>query len=152
MGLRGEEVVIDNEGDAEAEDDPVRTVKAFDFEIAEFAVDPGQDLLVVVEVRYVTDPKVSCLLIVRTRAARHFSMHFHFLSLSTSQPHPKAAINPIEWPTALARKKIQLSFQICDDGFYVLSQRNQREGTDQLCGWQWTTGRLAVVSQLSAAG
>ena len=58
VGLRGEEVVIDNEGDAEAEDDPVRTVKAFDFEIAEFAVDPGQDLLVVVEVRYVTDPKV----------------------------------------------------------------------------------------------
>lgn len=58
MGLRGEEVVIDNEGDAEAEDDPVRTVKAFDFEIAEFAVDPGQDLLVVVEVRYVTDPEV----------------------------------------------------------------------------------------------
>jgi hypothetical protein len=86
---------------------------------------------------------------IRTRAARHFSMHFHFLSLSTGQPHPKAAVNPIEWPTALARKKISLSFQICDDGFYVLSQRNQREGTDQLCGWQWTTGRLAVVSQSS---
>jgi hypothetical protein len=86
---------------------------------------------------------------IRTRAARHFSMHFHFFSLSTGQPHPKAAVNPIEWPTALARKKISLSFQICDDGFYVLSQRNQREGTDQLCGWQWTTGRLAVVSQFS---
>jgi hypothetical protein len=29
----------------------VRTIKKFDFEVAEFAVDPGQDLLVVVEVR-----------------------------------------------------------------------------------------------------
>lgn len=56
VGLRGHEVVIDNEGDDEAEEDPVRTVKSFDFEIAEFAVDPGQDLLVVVEVRYVDPP------------------------------------------------------------------------------------------------
>jgi hypothetical protein len=32
----------------------VRTIKRFDFEVAEFAVDPGQDLLVVVEVRYAT--------------------------------------------------------------------------------------------------
>lgn len=29
----------------------VRTVKKFDFRVAEFAVDPGQDLLIVVEVK-----------------------------------------------------------------------------------------------------
>jgi hypothetical protein len=51
VGLRGEEVVISSEEGAEAEEDPVRAVKHFDFEVAEFAVDPGQDLLVVVEVR-----------------------------------------------------------------------------------------------------
>jgi hypothetical protein len=86
---------------------------------------------------------------IRTRARRHFSMHFHLLSLSTNQSHPKAAVNPIEWPTALAKKEVSLSFQICDDGLYILSQRNQLEGTDRLCGWQWTTGRHAVVSQSS---
>jgi hypothetical protein len=36
--------------DEEEVEDPVRVVKSFDFEVAEFAVDPGQDLLVVVEV------------------------------------------------------------------------------------------------------
>jgi len=46
----GSEVVMGNEGEDETAEDPVRTIKAFDFEIAEFAVDPGQDLLVVVEV------------------------------------------------------------------------------------------------------
>jgi hypothetical protein len=35
------------------EEDAVRTVKKYDFAVAEFAVDPGQDLLVVVEVKYV---------------------------------------------------------------------------------------------------
>lgn len=38
------------EGDT-VDGETVRTVKKFDFEVAEFAVDPGQDLLVVVEVR-----------------------------------------------------------------------------------------------------
>jgi hypothetical protein len=146
VGLRGEEVVISSEDDADAGEDLVRAVKHFDFEVAEFAVDPGQDLLVVVEVRYVLI-SVSCdWLINRPKTARSYSMLFHLLSLSTGLPHPMAATSPIEWPTALARRKISLSFQICDDGFFVLSQRNQREGTDQLCGWQWTTGRLAVVS------
>jgi hypothetical protein len=78
-------------------------------------------------------------------------MYFHFLSLSTNKPHPKAAVPVIEWPVPLARPEISLSFQICDDGFFVLSQ-GKRESRDLLCGWQWTTGRLAMVSHTPAEG
>lgn len=38
--------------DEEEVEDPVRAVKPYDFEVAEFAVDPGQDLLVVAEVAF----------------------------------------------------------------------------------------------------
>jgi hypothetical protein len=37
-----------------AEEAGIRKTKKFDFDVAEFAVDPGQDLLVLTEVRYVS--------------------------------------------------------------------------------------------------
>jgi hypothetical protein len=76
-------------------------------------------------------------------------MHFHFVTLSTHKPHPKASSPVIDWPTTIPRRTISLSFQICDDGFFVLNQRKSPEGPqDQLYGWQWTTGRLAMVGRM----
>lgn len=43
-----QDVQADAEGEGETQ---VRSVRKFDFRVAEFAVDPGQDLLVIVEVR-----------------------------------------------------------------------------------------------------
>lgn len=34
----------------------IREIKKFDFEMADFAVDPGQDLLIIAEVRYISLP------------------------------------------------------------------------------------------------
>ena len=78
-------------------------------------------------------------------------MCFHFLSLSTFEPHPRAANPTLEWPVTLHRKKVSLGFQICDDGFFVLNHNSPGGPDDQVCGWQWTTGRLAVVSRDSSA-
>ena len=73
-------------------------------------------------------------------------MLLHLMTLSTFEPHPRAPREPLKWPVDLPRRKVELGFQICDDGLYVL-RHNQRLGaTDRICGWQWTTGRLAVVS------
>lgn len=77
-------------------------------------------------------------------------MHFHLLTLSTFQPHPRAAETILDWPLTMARRKISLGFQICDDGFFVLNHNIPGGPHDQLCGWQWTTGRLAVVSEPGA--
>lgn len=76
-------------------------------------------------------------------------MHFHLLSLSTCQPHPEARTPVLAWPSTLGRKKIQLAFQICDDGLFVLNRSVPGGPHDQLVGWQWTTGRQGVVSLLA---
>jgi hypothetical protein len=88
----------------------------------------------------------SRILTFRTRSPTQHDMYFHLKSLSTFEPHPRAPADPLKWPQELPRRSVQLGFQICDDGLFVL-RHNQRIGsTDRLCGWQWTTGRLAVVS------
>jgi hypothetical protein len=74
-------------------------------------------------------------------------MKFHMLSLTTLERHPRAISQIIQWPVPLARKSIQLEFQICDDGFYVLKKGGHQDDSEQICGWQWTTGRLAVVAK-----
>jgi hypothetical protein len=73
-------------------------------------------------------------------------MYFHLLSLSTFEPHPRAAQAIVAWPMTLPRRRISLGFQICDDGLFVLNHKLPGGAHDQVCGWQWTTGRLAVVS------
>ena len=73
-------------------------------------------------------------------------MHFHLLALSSFEPHPRAADTILDWPLTMQRREISLGFQICDDGFFVLKHNTRHGPHDQLCGWQWTTGRLAVVS------
>lgn len=79
-----------------------------------------------------------------------YSMLFHLLTLSSFEPHPLAAEPILTWPEALSRPRISLGFQIADDGLFVL--RHNGGGplgpADQLCGWQWTTGRQGVVSTL----
>lgn len=82
----------------------------------------------------------------RTQNVQHHTMHFHLLSLSTHEPHPRASIPVLQWPVSLLRRNISLAFQICDDGMFVLSQNIPGRPHCQLSGWQWTTGRLAVVS------
>lgn len=74
------------------------------------------------------------------------SMHIHLLSLSTFEPHPRAAHPVLRWPTGLSRRKVTLGFQICDDGLFVMSHNQHISVNDQINGWQWTTGRHAVVS------
>ncbi|EIW71369.1 hypothetical protein TREMEDRAFT_27933 [Tremella mesenterica DSM 1558] len=117
----------------EEEIEGIRTTHKFPFEIAEFSVDPGSDLLVVVELR------------PRTVEVGTYTMVFHLLSLSTFEPHPKATRPALEWPIILTKKKISLGFQICDDGLFVLKHNARGGPKDQVCGWQWTTGRLAVT-------
>ena len=73
-------------------------------------------------------------------------MNFHLLTLSTFEPHPRAEHPILTWPMPFGRHRVSLCFQICDDGLFVLHHNNPRGPHDQLCGWQWTTGRLAVVS------
>lgn len=114
-----------------------RRTFASKFTIMEMAVDPGQDLLVLVELR------------TRARQGRRavHTMHFHLLSLETFGPHPLAREEVIDWPFEMSSREISLDFQICDDAFFVLSKK--RVGgeaiRDALIGWQWTTGRLTAV-------
>ncbi|WWC73627.1 uncharacterized protein I206_107599 [Kwoniella pini CBS 10737] len=126
--------VEESEADEYFEEDQlvndIRKTHKFDFDMQDFAVDPGQDLFVVAEVRH--------------PAHRQFSLHLHLLTLSTFQPHPKAAKHILDWPVNLVTRISSLGFQICDDGLYVL--RNNNGGAkDHLVGWQWTTGRMAVT-------
>lgn len=59
--IEEDKIVVDDEGDDEWEEvedgdeivDKIRRTKKFGFSISEFAVDPGQDLLILVEVKYV---------------------------------------------------------------------------------------------------
>ena len=76
-------------------------------------------------------------------------MRFHFLSLSTFESHPRAKRDVLDWPITLRMKDISLGFQICDDGFFVLNHNVMDGPPDHICGWQWTTGRLAVVNMRS---
>ncbi|KAK8849728.1 hypothetical protein IAR55_005063 [Kwoniella newhampshirensis] len=127
-----EEPVLDDDEPA----NDVRRTHTFGFEMQDFAVDPGQDLFVVAEARPTTTGT--------------FSLHFHLLKLSTFTPHPLAAQTVLDWPHTIHRNRgASLGFQICDDGLFVL--RNNVQGSrDQLCGWQWTTGRLAVTLRPAA--
>lgn len=122
----------------------IRRSKRFGFDICEFAVDPGQDLLVVVEVRWVTSSHDAHRRHMPN--GRRWSMLFHLFSLSTFEPHPRAAFETMTWPEALSQPRISLGFQICDDGLFVLKHNAPGGPYDQICGWQWTTGRLGVVS------
>lgn len=79
-------------------------------------------------------------------------MVIHLLSLSTFEPHPRASRPVLEWPVPLYRRKISLGFQICDDGLFILHHNQPGPSHDMVCGWQWTTGRLAVVSDRGSAG
>ncbi|WWC95413.1 hypothetical protein V866_002276 [Kwoniella sp. B9012] len=127
-GDEEEEVVEEYEEDQLVND--IRKTHKFDFDMQDFAVDPGQDLFVVAEVRH--------------PSPRNYTLHIHLLTLSTFQPHPKAAQPILEWPGPLHARIASLGFQICDDGLFVL--RNNNSGAkDHLVGWQWTTGRLAVT-------
>lgn len=54
--LTADDAQVDDANEEEEEEETdvektLRTTKKFDFEIADFAVDPGMDLLVVVEIR-----------------------------------------------------------------------------------------------------
>lgn len=74
-------------------------------------------------------------------------MFLHLFSLETLEPHPRAKKPILEWPDTLAIPRIELGFQICDDGLFVLKHHRQLgPQNDKLYGWQWTTGRLGVVS------
>lgn len=73
---------------------------------------------------------------------------FHLLSLETLEPHPLARQQVLEWPIVHSRKEVSLGFQICDDGMFVLNHNIRSGQYDQICGWQWTSGRLAVVCEL----
>lgn len=84
----------------------------------------------------------------RSVEARRYSMHFHLLTLRTFEPHPRAQNAVLSWPIALTRKKVSLCFQICDDGMFVMHHHTPGGPQDLVVGWQWTTGRLAVVSHL----
>ncbi|OCF35179.1 hypothetical protein I316_03221 [Kwoniella heveanensis BCC8398] len=108
----------------------IRRTHKFGFNMHDFAVDPGQDLFVLAE--------------SRRGSRRQYTLHLHLLTLSTFEPHPLAAKPVLEWPVRLPHKVSTLGFQICDDGLFVL--RNSGAAMkDHLCGWQWTTGRLAVT-------
>ncbi|WVR08002.1 hypothetical protein IAU60_005046 [Kwoniella sp. DSM 27419] len=113
-----------------------RTYK-FDFNMADFAVDPGQDLFVLAELRPATQANVG-----RTAS---YTLYIHLLTLSTFSPHPLAAKAVLEWPTTLGSTSSSLGFQICDDGLFILRNNAPAHQGDHLCGWQWTTGRLAVT-------
>ncbi|WVF68505.1 hypothetical protein IAT40_003272 [Kwoniella sp. CBS 6097] len=112
----------------------IRRTHTFDFNMQDFAVDPGQDLFVLAETR---------------STSRQFTLHLHLLTLSTFTPHPLASKPVLDWPVTMASRVHSLGFQICDDGLFVL--RNNSSGMkDHLCGWQWTTGRLAVTLKPAA--
>ncbi|WWD20355.1 hypothetical protein CI109_104831 [Kwoniella shandongensis] len=138
---QGEDIVTgdDDEGSVLDDDEPandVRRTHTFGFEMQDFAVDPGQDLFVVAE--------------ARPTPTGTFSLHFHLLTLSTFAPHPRAAQTVLDWPHTFNRNRhASLGFQICDDGLFVL-RNNVQSSRDQLCGWQWTTGRLAVTLRPAA--
>ncbi|GFZ49682.1 hypothetical protein JCM24511_07084 [Saitozyma sp. JCM 24511] len=129
--IQEEEDAVDLRENHEAD---VRTSKKFSFQVAEFAVDKGLDLLVLVEVRLPTPEH-----------PRQHTMVIHLLSLSTFEPHPRASRPVLEWPVPLYRRKISLGFQICDDGLFILHHNQPGPSHDMVCGWQWTTGRLAVT-------
>ncbi|ORX37649.1 hypothetical protein BD324DRAFT_579245 [Kockovaella imperatae] len=119
----------------------IRRLKDFGFDVAEFAIDPGQDLLVLVEVKVAG---------WRNNRSRSWTMHLHLMSLSTFEPHPLARQSVLDWPWTLGRQSVNLAFQICDDGLYVLSMNQSNETSGTLCGWQWTTGWRAI--SLRSAG
>lgn len=76
-------------------------------------------------------------------------MYIHLLSLSTYEPHPRAQDPMLKFPCALPRKEVHLDFQILDDMIHIMSKEMGDEEDrlpDHLMGWQWTTGRLCVVS------
>jgi len=77
---------------------------------------------------------------------RQYSMRLHLLTISTFEPHPLAREEELIWPEPLSRPRVVLGFQICDDGLYVLKHNMSGPSPGRLCGWQWTTGRLGVVS------
>lgn len=73
------------------------------------------------------------------------TINLHLFTLSTFQPHPRAKEHILTWPSGtLYGRAPSLGFQICDDGLLVL-KNHHRGSKDMLCGWQWTTGRLAVT-------
>lgn len=78
-------------------------------------------------------------------------MFIHLLSLSTFEPHPLAQDPMLQFPVALPDRNIHLDFQILDDMIHVMSKAMEEEHSneripDHIIGWQWTTGRLCVVS------
>ncbi|WVO17172.1 hypothetical protein L204_104864 [Cryptococcus depauperatus] len=117
----------------------IRRSHQFNFEMLDFAFDPGQDLFIVAEYRYPSN--------LASDPNQGPAIFFHILALSTFEPHPQATEHLLKWPgrlSASSSRPPSLGFQICDDGFYVLA--NHRPGTrDLLAGWQWTTGRLAIT-------
>ncbi|OWZ53012.1 hypothetical protein C368_04577 [Cryptococcus neoformans 125.91] len=120
--------VIDIEEDEEFGN--IRRTHKFGFQMLDFAFDPGQDLFVVAEYKpHPQDPTIN----------------LHLFTLSTFQPHPRAKEHILTWPSGtLYGRAPSLGFQICDDGLFVL-KNHHRGSKDMLCGWQWTTGRLAVT-------
>ncbi|WVQ78982.1 hypothetical protein IAT38_001074 [Cryptococcus sp. DSM 104549] len=124
---------VSNMDENEDEHSYLRRTKKFDFQMMDFVVDPGQDLFVVGESRVEN---------------RNTTIIFHLLTLSTFERHPRAANPELVWPgpvTSLTTRNSQLGFQISDDGLFVLRNNIRGGGRDKLCGWQWTTGRLAVT-------
>lgn len=73
-------------------------------------------------------------------------MYIHLVTLSTFEPHPRAKVPVLKWPETLARPRVTLNFQICDDGLFVMLNNSFDGPVDSILGWQWTTGHHAMVS------
>ncbi|KAL1412093.1 hypothetical protein Q8F55_003090 [Vanrija albida] len=128
----------------------VRREHRFRFPIYEVAVDPGQDLLILVEVQNsgrvvppVDHPYAN------TSGRPIFTMYLHLFSLTTFEPHPLAAQPVLEFPFDLYAQSIHLDFQICDDALFVMYRRN-RGMRDTLIGYQWTSGRVVVALEAAS--
>ncbi|KDQ09350.1 hypothetical protein BOTBODRAFT_37110 [Botryobasidium botryosum FD-172 SS1] len=107
----------------------------FDFELGDFAMDPRQDLLVLVE---------------RGIAATHYPFRIHLRALSTNMAHPLANFPILE--EEVTRMYVEHSsygffIQIMGDTLGLLIHGYRLPSTFMV--WQWTTGLARARMQLS---
>lgn len=86
------------------------------------------------------------------RVPSPWTMNLHLLSLSTCEPHPLAQEPVLKYPVDMPRRAVHLDFQILDDMIHVMSKEmkgGEEKIPEHIVGWQWTTGRIHVVSNCS---